>query len=95
MDQNLEPGINNLTWESEITPFLKASNKKVENVYKIMQTMKTNLNSIYRHLEEKKVALYERKMKSINHEDLLRAIENSAYSKKKDIEEGLKKIHDD
>jgi len=33
-------------------------------------------------------------MKSINYEDLLRSIDNSAYNKRKEIEEELKKIHD-
>mmetsp|Transcript_71954 Transcript_71954/g.155399 ORF Transcript_71954/g.155399 Transcript_71954/m.155399 type:complete len:90 (+) Transcript_71954:49-318(+) len=66
MDANLEPGIKSLTWESEITPFLKNSKKMVEKVYTVMQAMKTNLNSIYKHLQNKKVVIYERKMKSIN-----------------------------
>lgn len=65
MDTNLEPGINALTWESDISNFLKNSSKRVENVYKVMQTMKSNLNSIYKHLENKKIVIYERKPKSV------------------------------
>lgn len=95
MDQNLEPGIKSLTWESEITPFLKSSKKMVEKVYTVMQAMKTNLNSIYKHLQNKKVVIYERKLKSINFEDLLRSVDNASYNKRKEIEEELKKIHDD
>jgi len=57
MDQSLEQGINQLTWKHDIQGFLSKGKKKVESVYKIMQTMKTNLNSIYKHLEKKKVVI--------------------------------------
>lgn len=66
MDAGLEQGLSQLSWKSDITQFLKNGKKKVESVYKIMQTMKTNLNSIYKHLEKKKVVIYERRMKSIS-----------------------------
>lgn len=32
MDQDLEPGINSLTWENDINTFLKSSKTKVDKV---------------------------------------------------------------
>jgi hypothetical protein len=32
MDQDLEPGINSLTWENDINSFLKSSKTKVDKV---------------------------------------------------------------
>lgn len=57
MDESLKPGTDVLTWKQDIQGFLSKGKKKVESVYKIMQTMKTNLNSIYKHLEKKKVVI--------------------------------------
>lgn len=59
--------------------------------------MKQNLLSIYTHLEnKKKVPIQERKNnKSISYEVLINEIDNKSFEVHKDIEEELKKIHDD
>lgn len=94
MNMSLEAGLSEHKWNSQVTNFLKTSKKKVETVYKVMLTMKNNFNSILKHLENKKVVIYERKLKSTNYEDLLRQVDNDSYNKKRLIEEELKKIHD-
>jgi len=57
MDQDLEPGINSLCWESDINTFLKSSKTKVDKVYKTMLTMKHNLESITERLKSKRVII--------------------------------------
>jgi len=96
MDQDLEPGVNSLTWVSDIKTFLKGSFTKVEKVYKTMVTMKANLESITDRLKSKRVIIYERnKTKTIRYEELNQQLDTQFYVKKKEIEEELKKIHDD
>jgi hypothetical protein len=96
MDQDLEPGMNSLTWQNDISSFLKSSKTKVDKVYKTMLTMKHNLESITERLKSKRVIIYERnKTKTIRYEELQQALDTQYYVKKKEIEEELKKIHDD
>ena len=96
MDQDLEPGINSLTWEKDINACLKSSKTKVDKVYKTMLTMKHNLESITERLKSKRVIIYDRNYtKTIRYEELQQAIDTQYYVKKKEIEEELKKIHDD
>lgn len=61
-----------------------------------MVTMKANLESITDRLKSKRVIIYERnKTKTIKYEDLTQQLDTQFYVKKKEIEEELKKIHDD
>ena len=61
-----------------------------------MVTTKANLESNTDRLKSKRVIVYERnKTKTIRYEELTQQIDNQFYAKKKEIEEELKKIHDD
>ena len=96
MDQDLESGVNSLTWVSDIKIFLKGSFTKVEKVYKTIVIMKANLESIRDRLKSKRVIIYERnKTKTIRYEELSQQIDTQFYVKKREIEVELKKIHND
>ena len=61
-----------------------------------MVTMKANLESITERLKSKRVIVYERnKTKNNSYEELTQQVDTRFYAKKKEIEEELKKIHDD
>ena len=61
-----------------------------------MVTMKANLESNTDRFKSKRVIVYERnKTKNNSYEELTQQVDTQFYAKKKEIEEELKKIHDD
>ena len=61
-----------------------------------MVTMKANLESNTDRFKSKRVIVYERnKTKNNSYEELTQQVDTQFDAKKKEIEEELKKIHDD
>lgn len=66
MDKVLEPGISKLQWKSpEVNDFIQKALKIVEDVYKVVNKMKDDLQRIKEQLKEFDVSLVERKTKSV------------------------------
>ena len=70
MDKILEPGISKYKWKSqEVEDFISKSLKTVEEVYKIVNKMKDDLERIKEALEEFDTPMVERKIKSVSPEE--------------------------